>query len=286
MSNVLIHADDYAISDHVSESVCELIKKGAIDSISVMPNMKTTESGIAMLAPYVNQVLISIHLNLVEGKCIADPKKIPCLVSPDGFFKLSWMQIMIKSWNREFRIQAAIEFCAQIERTQNMLRTVGFIGRIRIDSHQHIHMIPGLFATVCGLSKEFDIEYIRLTREPLLPFFKATSLWKTYHVVNITKNILMNLFSLWDRRWLKRLKLEYHYFFGLLITGKMDYDRVRYLISLMPHQHTLEVVFHVGRMLESEITDEYNKKSFIREHISSRRLLELETVVRLWNLKN
>lgn len=285
MNRVIIHADDYAISGHVSESVAEQIKTGAIESISVMPNMSATEAGIRLLAPYANRVLTSIHLNLVEGKCVADKELLPILTDEEGFFKLSWLQIMLKSVRKEFRRQAAIEFRAQIKRTQGLLRQAGFTGRVRLDSHQHIHMIPGIFKTVCSLTKEFDVEYIRLTREPLLPFFRVKGLWKTYSVVNLAKNILLNLFAIPDRYLLKRLKLNYNYFFGLLITGKMDYERVVKLIPQMPTDHNLEVVLHAGRMLEAEITEEYNKKDFIKEHISSRRLLELETVERVFKMK-
>lgn len=281
MSRVIIHADDYAISTHVSESIVSQIEQGAIQSISVMPNLESTEAGILMLKPFADKVLVSIHLNLVEGRCVADPKTIPLIAGRSGYFKLSWLQIMMKSVSREFRRQAGIEFRAQVVRTRRLLAEAGFTGRLRIDSHQHIHMIPGLFGVVCGLTREFNIEYIRLTREPLVPFFRARELWKTYSVVNLAKNLLLNLFAVPDGNLLRRLDLEYHYFFGLLLTGRMDYPRVTRLIPLMPDHHALEVVLHAGRMLESEVTAEYNKKDFVKEHVSSNRLLELETVERL-----
>lgn len=286
MSRVIIHADDYAISDHVSESVAEQINTGAIQSISVMPNMSCTEAGIRRLAPYADRVLVSVHLNLVEGRCAAAMELLPLLTDENGFFKLSWLQIMFKSVRTEFRRQAAIEFRAQIKKTEELLRQAGFTGKLRLDSHQHIHMIPGIFKTVCGLTNEFDVEYIRLAKEPLLPFLKARKLWKTYNVVNLCKNVLLNLFAIPNERLLKQLKLDYNYFFGLVITGRMDYERVSSLLLWMPKKHKLEVVLHAGRMLESEITEEYNKKDFVKEHISPRRLLELETVERLWKAKN
>lgn len=286
MSKVIIHADDYAISEHVSESIVSQIETGAIESVSVMPNLTGTEAGIRRLAPYADRVLVSVHLNLVEGRCVADPEDIPLLADRAGYFKLSWLEIMVKSVSREFRRQAGLEFAAQVERTGKLLKEVGFTGKLRIDSHQHIHMIPGLFGVVCQLTKVYGIEYIRLTREPLLPFFQAKELWRTYSVVNLAKNLLLNLFALRDKRLLKRLHLEYHYFFGLLLTGRMDYDRVTRLLPLMPDHHPLEVVLHAGRMFQSEVTEEYNKKDFVKEHTSPNRLLELETVERLHRNKN
>lgn len=285
MSKVIIHADDYAISGNVSKSVVAQIEAGAIHSISVMPNMEATTEGIRLLAPYANQVLTSIHLNLVEGKCVADAKQIPLIADSKGYLKLSWLMIMFKSFSREFRKQAQIEFRAQIEQTDRLLKEAGFTGKIRLDSHQHIHMIPGIFQIVCILAKEYDAEYIRLTREPILPYLREVGLWKTYNPVDVAKNILLNLFSLRDKHMLKRLNLKYNYFFGLLITGKMDYERVAKLMPHMPSGKNLEIVLHAGRMLKSEITKEYNKKDFIKEHISPRRLLELETVERLHEKK-
>lgn len=285
MSRVIIHADDYAISRHVSESVAEQIKKGTITSISVMPNMSATEESIELLRPCADRVLASVHLNLVEGKCVAAREEIPLLTDRDGFFRLSWLGILFRSLNKEFLRQAETEFRAQIKKTEELLGRAGFTGKVRLDSHQHIHMIPGLFKTVCRLAGEFDVEYIRLTREPILPFLKEKRLFKTYSVVNLAKNLLLNLFAIPDRRRLKKLKLEYYYFFGLLMTGRMDYERVSRLIPRMPKKHNLEVVLHAGRMLESEISGEYNKKDFVKEHTSSRRLLELETAERLFAAK-
>lgn len=281
MSKIIIHADDYAISRHVSEDITAQIEKGAIQSISVMPNMTATEEGMVMLAPYGDRLLVSIHLNLVEGRCVADPAEIPLLTDRNGYLKLSWLQIMVRSVSKQFRRQAGIEFRAQVKQMSRLLYRSGFTGKLRLDSHQHVHMIPGLFGQVCRLAEEFDVGYIRLTREPILPFFRAGKLWKTYSPINLAKNFLLNLFSIPDLRLLKRLGFSYHYFFGLILTGRMDYERALCLLPLMPKDRDLELVLHAGRMLESEITDEYNKKDFIKEHVSPNRILELRTVERL-----
>lgn len=281
MKRVIIHADDYAISRHVSEDIEAQIKNGSIQSVSVMPNMTTTREGIKLLSPYAERLLVSVHLNLVEGKCVSEPSAIPGLADQNGYLKLSWLGIMVRSVSKDFRKQAGTEFRAQIRQVSRLLKEAGFKGSLRLDSHQHVHMIPGLFGEVCRLTKEFDIEYIRLTREPILPFFRAGKLWKTYSPINIAKNILLNLFAVPDRKLLKRLGLNYNYFFGLILTGRMDYERTIRLLPLMPENHDLELVLHAGRMLEPEITDEYNKKDFVREHISSNRILELRTVERL-----
>lgn len=281
MKRVIVHADDYAISRHVSEDIVSQIKNGSIQSISVMPNMTTTEEGIRLLSPYADQLLVSIHLNLVEGRCAADPGSIPRIADQNGYLKLTWLGIMVRSVSRDFRKQAGIEFRAQVRQVSRFLKKAGFKGKLRLDSHQHVHMIPGLFGEVCSLTKEFEIEYIRLTREPILAFFRAGKLWKTYSPINIAKNMLLNLFSVSDRKLLKRLGLTYHYFFGLILTGHMDYERTMHLLSLMPKNRDLELVLHAGRMQESEITDEYNKKDFVKEHISPNRILELKTVEQL-----
>lgn len=281
MKNIIVHADDFAISENAAKTVAQLIKAGAVQSVSIMPNLSTTRTGIELLKPYKDQVMVCVHLNLVEGKCMAGPEQIPLLADKNGLLKLSWFQIMRKSTSPEFQRQTALEFRTQILNTRALLKEAGFTGRLRLDSHQHTHMIPGIFKVVCGLAGELDAEYIRLTREPISPYIKAWRLWKTYNAVDIVKNLLLNLFSLSDRRMLKRLGLEYYYFFGLLITGKMDYGRVVRNLSRMPGERPVELVLHTGRMLETEITPEYNKKAFIKEHISNWRLLETETAERL-----
>lgn len=51
-----VHADDYALTVHTSQDILECIKKGKLDSISVMTNMSSSGKCIDMLAEAIPEL--------------------------------------------------------------------------------------------------------------------------------------------------------------------------------------------------------------------------------------
>ena len=74
-------ADDYGLSDISSKRILECIEKGALNKVSVFPNITQVD----LKEDLENKdVRISLHLNLVEGKCMAKPEEIPLIAHKDG----------------------------------------------------------------------------------------------------------------------------------------------------------------------------------------------------------
>ena len=98
--------------------------------------------------------------------------------------------------------------------------------KLRIDSHQHSHMIPVVWdALTDSINDEgFDPEYIRNSAEPLIPFLTKPSFVRTYRPVNIIKNRLCirKLFFIFFTEVRKRLIhfTERHYR-GIVFTGRL-----------------------------------------------------------------
>lgn len=69
------HADDYGLSINNSIQILDCIKAGRLDSISVMPNMDTTEEAIRMLRDawpdLKHKPLITVHIDLVDGRALS-----------------------------------------------------------------------------------------------------------------------------------------------------------------------------------------------------------------------
>ena len=47
-------------------------------------------------------------------------------------------------------------------------------------------------------------EYIRITKEPIMPYLKKVSLWKSYRPVNWIKNLLLNFYALGMERTIEK----------------------------------------------------------------------------------
>ena len=277
-------ADDYGLNDISSMRIKECIEKGVLNKVSVFPNLKDID--LRELLESKN-IRISLHLNLVEGKCMANPEEIDLLVDKNGNLKHTFGGLFkLGLLNREkFEAQIYKEIKAQVFFWKNALpEDTPFC----IDSHQHTHMIPSVFKALIKVLRDekIDAEYIRIPTEPLLPYIKTPSLYLTYSVINLIKQWLLNFLWLINKRLLKNDTISTAYFFGILFSGRMDEKRVKkilpkYIKLAKKYDRDIEVLFHPGYLEESE-TDFDNKNiAFEQFYLSENRKIEFDAVMKI-----
>ena len=85
-----IHADDFGESVHASRDILDCLKDGKLNSISVLANMSCFEECVRLYREaqeeFPWQPAISVHVNLMEGSCLSDPKDLPDLVDEKRTF--------------------------------------------------------------------------------------------------------------------------------------------------------------------------------------------------------
>ena len=288
-----IHADDFGVSVHASKEILKAWEDGVLDSISVIPNMSCFAECVRMYqfakTSGKREPLISVHLNVLDGKAVSDREKIPDLVDEEGFFCLTWGKLFLLNYGgrkkrKEIGRQLKTEFTAQIRLVQEALGLTG----LRLDSHQHPHMIPFVFDVLMEISEESEIpvRFVRLAKEPVVPFLRQAAFYPTYSPVNLIKNVILNFFSATDRKKLEKRGISYELLWGLLMSGNMDMRRISELFSYMvkyaeKKKTRLEILFHPGRMRKEEISGEYRKKGFLRFYLSPDRNVERESLYSL-----
>lgn len=291
MSRIDIHADDFGESLHASEDILECIKKGKLDSISVISNMSCFEKCVKryreVQPAFPAEPKLSVHLNFMEGSCLADPVMIPDLVDQEGHFCISWGKLFLRSYlpgRKKLKAQLKREMKLQIDAVR---RAFPEIKMLRIDSHQHTHMIPVVSDALFEVLSEngWQAEYIRNAKEPMLPFLREFSLYPTYRPVNFVKNLILNYCSWLLEGRLQKMDLEPMYLWGLIMSGRMDEQRVTKLMPAMKRkaekkERTLEILFHPGQVLKTEITSEFSQEEAIGFHISEDRHVEKAAVLR------
>lgn len=99
-----VHADDYALTIHTSQDILECMKKGKLDSISVLANMSCSKECMDMLIAAIPELpflpKMSVHLDFVEGKCLAGSEKVPLLARKGSdHIGLSWGRLMMLSYH-------------------------------------------------------------------------------------------------------------------------------------------------------------------------------------------
>jgi len=85
MKKLIVNADDFGFSEAYNYGVIHSFEHGVATSASIMTNMDAAVHAAA-LAKMHPKLGVSLHMNIVQGKCCADPATIPSIVQPDGSF--------------------------------------------------------------------------------------------------------------------------------------------------------------------------------------------------------
>lgn len=281
---IYICADDYGLCDSVSMHIQQCIEKGALNKVSVFPNLGQID--LHKILENKN-IRVSLHLNLVEGKCMADTSEIDLIADKNGNLKHTFGGLFRLSLFHSKKLEAQVykEIKAQVLFWKSILpKDVDFC----IDSHQHTHMIPTVFKALLKVLSDEKInpEYMRIPAEPLLPYIKTPSLYFTYKPINIIKQWLLNFLWMINKNQLEKYKIPTSYFFGILFSGKMDERRVskilpKYVKLAEKDGRDIEVLFHPG-YLEKNDADFGNKNIvFEKFYLSENRKTEFNSVMNI-----
>ena len=155
-----------------------------------------------------------------------------------------------------------------------------------VDSHQHTHMIPAVFTALLRVLKDenIDLKYIRIPKEPILPYLKTPSLYFTYSGINVIKQWLLNFLWLINKKHKKQYKIPTAYFLGILFSGEMDEKRVskilqKYRKIAEKEDKDIEVLFHPGYLREKDFKDK--NVVFKKFYMSKMRKTEFDSLIKL-----
>lgn len=282
---VYICADDYGMTEKSCGRIEECVKNGVLNRISILPN--SSLSDIKERIKYINASL-SAHINLVEGKPVSPAENVSLITDKRGYFRYSFIGLLALSLSperKELERQIYTEISAQLARWSTEIAP----GKpLEIDSHQHTHMIPLIFKILMRVIKDkgYDVKYIRIPTEPVLPYIKELSLYKTYSLINTVKQFLLKFFGLINKRALKKSNINSALFMGILFSGNMDEYRVN---KILPHYLKLcektgrdaELLFHPGYIEKGEELFDTGKQSFNKFYHSPGRKTEYATLKNL-----
>ncbi len=210
MKKFVLNADDLGKSEFHNNAVIEGYREGFLKSASLMANMPYFEDAVKRVIKPNPNLAIGVHLNIIEGYALN--KNLTTLCFKNGEFKNSYINILLKSNNKRFLKEVEMEFRSQIELVLEETTPS------HIDSHVHTHSIPNIFNIVSKLADEYKIKQIRTQNE--IPYFVKG---KILLPQNIIKNILLNYFSLINKKTAKKYSLNTNdYLIGVCYTGMMN----------------------------------------------------------------
>lgn len=248
----LFNADDFGITPAQAENILFCARHGRLTGVSAMPNSPFLPEAMERLGEEKPALLRALHVNLTEGLCLSKPSDVPLLAGADGRFYPSFLRLLLLSLGpkrKALRTQLKQEISVQLDRVLPL-----FSGRpLRLDGHQHIQMIPAVMGAVRDVLREkgLQAEYIRWSCEPLGPYLRHPALWRDYRPVNVVKNLVLNMLSVFDRKYMRNMGLKRGMVMGLVISGNLEYRLVRALLPdfqrlAEKRGRDLELVMHPG----------------------------------------
>lgn len=290
-TKIIFHADDFGANLEISEHILDCFREGALNSLSVLPNSPHMAECMTLLETYRKDIAVSLHLNLAEGACMAKPEQVPLLVDERGMFSISFFKLLLLSYTpkrKELRKQLQTEMKAQIQ------SVLPYVSELRLDSHQHYHMIPIVLASIFEAVRELkqdgvcvpEVSFLRIPAEPIMPFLKHPSLWGSYRPINLVKNMVLNVLNIADRHLLLPYQKKTAVFWGILMSGKMDLKRVQILkkefLKIADKRNLpLEILCHPGGAEKPDDLMDVQNQDCVRFYLSDARTIEKEMMQKI-----
>lgn len=140
---LIVNADDYGLTEGVSLGILKAHRDGILTSTTCMMNMDNIEEYLKMTKDYPNLGL-GVHLTITLGK----PLTKVSFVDENGYF--------LKAENRKPIVnqeELYQEWKAQIDKFISIMKRKPS----HLDSHHHVHLLPGNIDIALKLAKEYQI---------------------------------------------------------------------------------------------------------------------------------
>ena len=235
MKRLIVNADDFGLHAAVNRGIRDAHSGGIVTSTSLMAGGAAFDEAVA-IAQDCPELGVGVHLTLVGARPVASA--VASLVDGEGNFCASYPVFLRRYLQGTIRRdEVARELAAQIEKV-----TRAGIRPTHLDSHQHLHVVPGITGMVLDLARRFAIAAVRIPAEPL-GFFGGLSPSVGRVVGRSGLTVLAGLFR--RRALAAGLRVPEH-FFGMLAGGQLNEIALQTILQQLP-AGTAEIMCHPGR---------------------------------------
>lgn len=158
---LVVTADDVGLHPGMTDGALAAHDDGLVTACSLAACGAAFDGAVAALAarPALD---VGVHLTLVEERPLSPANEVPSLVGRDGRFHPGFRSfvaryalggIALAEVEREWRRQIARVLAAGL-------------APVHLNSHQHLHALPGLFRLTVRLAAEHGIPFVRIPSDP------------------------------------------------------------------------------------------------------------------------
>jgi len=236
VKQLIINADDFGLHETVNKGIIQGHTAGFVTSTTIMANGNAFDHAVEQLALH-NTLSIGVHLTLVGAKTVCAPEQVKSLVDHEGNLAAEYPEFLKRYIARQVPLaDIRRELRAQVQKVADT-----GIPITHLDSHQHMHVVPGIIDITIDLAKEFGIKAVRIPAESY--FF--TGGYPCSPPRFVARGGLTFLSQLAARKVRKaRLAMPEH-FFGMLAGCDMREEYLLNIVSALP-DGTSEIMMHPG----------------------------------------
>lgn len=235
-----INADDWGLSPGINEGIFELARRGIIQRVSILASGSFVNHGLEELKA-LPTLTIGLHFSLTFGKTFLGDRIRHLAV--DGWFHPSPTRVallfLLSGQDRRRRL--CQEAMLLLREQLSILESYAVFPKY-LDSHHHIHLIPGMMKSILPILREVGITQVRVPWDP------ARLLSRISPVI---------ILALWARLKWKKWGLM---FLPCVYPSTADYSSVSCLRRIVVQKEGYEMVVHPAArddVSELNIPDEY-----------------------------
>lgn len=233
VARVVVNADDLGLHEAVNEGIVRAHREGIVTSASLIACGTAFEHAL-MQCRSCPELGLGIHLTLVEERPVAPIEKIPSLVDRDGVMPRTY-SAFVRGWLtgkiRECDVHYELE--AQVKRVLE-----SGIRPSHLDSHQHVHCLPGVWKPTLDIAKKYAVPYVRI---PTFESLWAGSETPMMPAIRAGVNLMALLRRLADAR---HVRFADH-LRGFAFSGRLTTSRLLAILET-PRPGLTEVMVHPG----------------------------------------
>jgi predicted glycoside hydrolase/deacetylase ChbG (UPF0249 family) len=235
-TRLVVNADDFGVSERVNAGIVQAHRQGIVTATSLMAAGRAFAHAVRLL-PSAPALDVGVHLTLVaEAPLLGGDSS---LIGSDGRFPAGAGALALRWWaGKVHRADVAAEWTAQIERVLDHGIRVS-----HLDSHQHVHILPGLFDLTRELAARYAIPFVRVPVENLRAGGPPS-----LHGANrrLGATLLRALWRIGRITGTARTGCRSLIFLGFYDGGRLDEKRLRRLLARLRPGGAYELMCHPG----------------------------------------
>ncbi|MBQ7560865.1 MAG: ChbG/HpnK family deacetylase [Synergistaceae bacterium] len=157
MKKLIVNADDFGRHELINAGIERAFTSGICRSASIMAGGSAFDDAVKIAKSHKN-LGIGVHFTLVMGNSVLPHSEIPSLVDNNGKFCDDYIIFAKRYLTGRISInEIRRELSAQLPKIISSRLKIS-----HVDSHQHIHVLPGILEIIMDLADKANIHAIRI----------------------------------------------------------------------------------------------------------------------------